>query len=330
MGLLCPNSGENYACLDFTRFCEEVGRLVAEQLGSEYETGIRSVRKNNQKEFYSLTIKTGNGEIVPAIYLESFYESYEKGMSVPEVANSVVRIYEEHKNPWPDGVDFTFEGTKERIVYRIVNKEKNREMLERTPHLVLDDLAVYFCCIVPGKNGCLSSFAVNEDIAQTWGVTTEQLLKLAVSNTPVMLPPQADPIEKVLVGLLMGGVDPENLTEREREERAQAVMKLEKGNLPMYVLSNDRGQFGAGSLLNIPFMDAFRERVGEDFYILPSSIHELILVPVSAAVSEDRLTQMVHEVNEREVPEEDYLSDSVYRYGEIRPKIAGLLKAGEE
>ena len=93
----------------------------------------------------------------------------------------------------------------------------------------------------------------------------------------------------------------------------------------MYVLSNSLGQYGAGTLLNIPFMDSFLNRMEEDFYILPSSVHELILVPVSAAVSEDRLSQMVHEVNEKEVPEEDFLSDSVYRYGELREQICALL-----
>ncbi|MBO4669481.1 MAG: hypothetical protein J5648_05855 [Lachnospiraceae bacterium] len=330
MGVLCPNTGENYACLDFSRFCEEVGRLVAEQLGSDYETGIRNVKKNNQKEFCSLTIRDGNSEVVPAIYMESFYDSYEKGMSVPEIAKSVVRIYEEHKNPWPDGVDFTFEGTKNKIVFRMVNAEKNREMLKRTPHFILSDLAVYFCCIVSGDNGCLSSFVISDDIAESWGVKRSGLMKLALENTPKLLPPQLDPIEKVLVGLILNGMDREDLTESEREMRTQAAMKLEKGNLPMYVLSNDRGQYGAGTLLNIPFMDGFLNRVEEDFYILPSSIHELILVPVSAAVSEDRLLQMVHEVNEREVPEEDFLSDSVYRYGELRDRIAEILNEGEE
>lgn len=325
MGLLCPNTGENYACLDFMRFCEEVGRLVAEQLGSNYETGIRNVKKNNQKEFCGLTIKEGDSEIVPAIYMESFYDSYEKGMSMPEIAESVVRIYEEHKNPWPEGVDLSYNAVRKKIVFRVVNAEKNREMLKDIPHLLLSDLAVYFCCIVSGDNGRVSSFAINHDIAAMWDVSRKDLVRLAARNTPELLTPQVDPIEKVLVGLILNGMEQEELSDEEREAKTQAAMKLQQGNLPMYVLSNSLGQYGAGTLLNISFMDSFLNRMEEDFYILPSSVHELILVPVSAAVSEDRLSQMVHEVNEKEVPEEDFLSDSVYRYGELREQICALL-----
>ena len=109
---------------------------------------VEAQKKNNQKEFCGLTIKEGDSEIVPAIYMESFYDSYEKGMSMPEIAESVVRIYEEHKNPWPEGVDLSYNAVRKKIVFRVVNAEKNREMLKDIPYLMLSDLAVYFCCIV--------------------------------------------------------------------------------------------------------------------------------------------------------------------------------------
>ena len=85
----------------------------------------------------------------------------------------------------------------------------------------------------------------------------------------------------------------------------------------MYVLSNSRAHMGASALLALPFLEEFRERIGEDFWILPSSIHEVILVPMSKVCDRAKLCAMVREINETQVPPQEVLSDEVYTYGEF-------------
>ena len=163
-----------------------------------------------------------------------------------------------------------------------------------------------------------------------WNISTEQLTGLAVKNTFRLIPSKVEPIEDVLAGLLLSEVsgqceDGEDSEEKARELVDTVLDQKNRKGLPMYVLSNILNHYGATSILNIPFMDKVREKLKEDFYILPSSVHELILIPVSEAPCEEKLLNMVREVNMKEVPEEDFLADGVYRYGTLRSKMTALM-----
>ena len=82
----------------------------------------------------------------------------------------------------------------------------------------------------------------------------------------------------------------------------------------MYVLSNQKRVFGAAGLLYDRVLSDAGVRLEDDFYVLPSSVHEVILVPDHVAGSEKELRIMVHEVNHTQVEPEEILSESVYHY----------------
>lgn len=327
MESLCLNTGENYIIMDFTSFCEELKRRVEEQLG-DCEAELRSIVKNNGTEFRSITIRKGEDTVLPTIYLEAFYKEYKHGMPMGKVVEELVRVYENNRNPWPDGIDFSFGGVKNKISFRVVNYEKNRKMLETMPHLRLEEWAVCFECVIAREGGHVGAVRIDDRMAKEWDVTLETMIRLAVTNTFCLIPSKVEPIEEVLAGLLLSDYsmkEAEDADERAKEIIDEVLDQKNRAGLPMYVLSNSLNHFGATSILNIPFMDKVREKLKEDFFILPSSVHELILIPVSAAPSEDRLMDMVQEVNEKEVPEEDFLADGVYRYGTLRRKIIKTL-----
>ncbi len=327
MESLCPNTGENYVVLDFTNFCEELKRRVEETVeGCEAE--LRSVVKNNGTEFRSITIRKGEESILPTIYLEAFYREYKRGMPIGKVVEELVRVYEKNRNPWPDGLDFSFGGIREKIAFRVVNYEKNIRLLEKMPHVRVDEWAICFECVISREGGNVGAVRIDEQMQKEWDISLATLIELANANTFRLIPSKVEPIEDVLAGLILS-----ELSEKEGadgEEKAKELVdevldpKNRKG-LPMYVLSNALNHYGATSVLNIPFMDKVREKLKEDFFILPSSVHELILIPVSAAPEEEKLLGMVREVNEKEVPEEDFLADGVYRYGILRRKITKAL-----
>ncbi|MBO4697432.1 MAG: hypothetical protein J5643_09165 [Lachnospiraceae bacterium] len=329
MESLCPNSGENYVVLDFTNFCEELKRRVEEQVeGCEAE--LRSIVKNNGTEFRSITIRKAGETVLPTIYLEAFYREYKRGMPLGKVVEELVEVYEKNRNPWPEGLDFSFGGIRDKIGFRVVNYEKNRKMLETMPYLKLDEWAVCFECVVSREGGNVGAVRVDERMQKEWNISTEQLTGLAVKNTFRLIPSKVEPIEDVLAGLLLSEVsgqceDGEDSEEKARELVDTVLDQKNRKGLPMYVLSNILNHYGATSILNIPFMDKVREKLKEDFYILPSSVHELILIPVSEAPCEEKLLNMVREVNMKEVPEEDFLADGVYRYGTLRSKMTALM-----
>lgn len=327
MESLCPKTGENYVFLDFTYFCEELKRRVEEQVeGCEAE--LRSVVKNNGTEYRSITIRKGEESILPTIYLETFYREYKRGMPIGQVVEELVRVYEKNRNPWPDGLDFSFGGVKEKIAFRVVNYEKNRRMLETMPHIRTDEWAICFECVVSREGGNVGAVRVDERMQKEWGITLKELTELATANTFRLIPSKVEPIEEVLAGLLLSEAAKHEDADSEEKARELVDEVLDQKNrkgLPMYVLSNALNHYGATSVLNIPFMDKVREKLKEDFFILPSSVHELILIPVSAAPEEEKLLCMVREVNAKEVPEEDFLADGVYRYGILRRKITKAL-----
>ena len=327
MESVCPNNGNNYIMMSFPQFCEEVRKGIEERF-EDCEATLRNVTKNNGTEYCGITIRRGEEAIMPTIYLEEFYEEFKQGSSLTGIVNTVAEVYEANRNPWPDGLDFAFDAVKDKITFRLVNYEKNAQLLAGMPHICFDEWAICFDCLISQANGNIGAVRVDEAMCREWKVSLSDLTRLAAENSFRLIPSTVDPIEVVLATLLMrnfkttGGED-------EREKAAEVVNEVlrEKNRcgLPMYVLSNAMNHFGATAILNIPFMDGVREKLKEDFYILPSSVHELILVPVSAAPAEDRLLEMVREVNQKEVPESDFLADGVYRYGVLRKKITRAL-----
>ena len=91
----------------------------------------------------------------------------------------------------------------------------------------------------------------------------------------------------------------------------------------MYVLSNKTGINGASIILDEEFMENVYKRIGKDFYILPSSIHEVLAVADDGYMDAKDMQMMVYEINRSQVSVEDRLSDHVYKY----TKETGLVRA---
>ena len=135
-------------------------------------------------------------------------------------------------------------------------------------------------------------------------------MKIAAENTPKLLQPQIHKMEDTIRQLISTGAggdrrEYENLLE-EMEESAYKV--------PMYVLTNPKNLYGASCMVYDGVIEMFAEEMGEDLYIWPSSIHEVILVPACKALAALELRSMVQEINSTQIPEEEILSNHVYKF----------------
>ena len=89
----------------------------------------------------------------------------------------------------------------------------------------------------------------------------------------------------------------------------------------VYVATNPQKFMGA-SVMNYPgFMEQASEQLGGDFFILPSSVHELLFLPAGNDVDLDHLKGMVREVNDSQVEPKDRLSYQVYYYSKEEKTI---------
>ena len=260
-----------------------------------------NVTKNNGVIKDSITFKSPCITVSPIFYLENLYELHKDGYSINELVDKTVHNLKSHIENHPEIPDLTAESAREHLYCTIVNTSSNEEMLKKVPHERLEDLSV----VARFKVGDDGSFLVTHDICKTLMMTSEEVMEAAHANTERQKF-RCQSMNEVLREIMLGEGMPESY--------ADEVTHSQGEECPMWVLSNESRIDGAVAMASQDTLKEAHDKLGEDYYILPSSRHEVILVPESVVSSVEDLKSMVHEVNATEVSETDKLSDSVYRF----------------
>lgn len=275
------------------------------------EIRVNKVRKNNGIELDSLTIQEADIIITPCIYLNQYYKQFQQGLlSVQNITTKICSKYKEFKenseymknDNYADYFkDFTI--ASEHIVFKLVNFEKNKRLLEDVPFTRFLDLAIVYMFLAKEEDDSVGTILIRNEHIQMWNITVDELHDYAMLKTPKLMPVRLKSMEEVLQELL--GKPIENMDDK-RESDSN-----------MYILSNSKGIHGASTILYPGVLGNFAYRNNVDIkqlYILPSSIHEVILLPCNQTLNVMQLQQMVEEINQTQVPEEEILSDSIYVY----------------
>ena len=186
--------------------------------------------------------------------------------------------------------------------------EKNKELLSEIPFRHYLDLALIYCVAVD-NDGLHGTVTIHNSHLEAWGLDEEELYLEALKNTPENYKPALNSLKSV-VGAVFG------------LEGAESGEALRDDFESLYVASNETSCNGAAVILYPGFLKVISETVGSDLYLLPSSIHEFILVPACSNVSPDDLSDMVKNVNFTVVSPEEILSDSVYFYNRSTDKVS--------
>jgi hypothetical protein len=257
----------------------------------------------------------------PNIYLMPYYESYLKGTSVQEITDRLCEIYEQCRVPViKEDFTYSFEEMKPFIVYRLVSYEKNQKLLCKMPHIKYLDLAITFHCLVRDDEDGIGTIRITNEHLKMWNTTLSELNSLSKKNTARLFPPSIRSMDEVLKGLLRAEMENEEDCEEEKdfEENLYDNGTYSCSAAPiqnkMYILSNIKGINGASCMLYEDVLRKFADSIRSDFYILPSSIHEIILVPYQENMKKETLEEMVKDVNRTQVAQDEILSDRVYYY----------------
>lgn len=267
----------------------------------------KDMKKNNGVVFSSIVIQDNSSNMAPCICTEGLYYDYQNGYKdMDGVVDSVLKIYREIKPEEYFNVSEVLDYSKVRFNLngKLVNTEKNRGLLTELPHRNFFDLSLtYFVDVTSdGDLGC-ASVQVTNAYMEKWDVVEDDLYSQFRENMEQDDRSRLQPITDVL----------EEAAYYLPEKPGAVCGNIDR--MPMYVLSNPRKLNGAVEILNKKAMEKAAETIGDDFYILPSSIHETILVPVMG--NEDgaaKLAEMVSCINRLEVPDTEVLSNHVYRY----------------
>lgn len=206
-----------------------------------------------------------------------------------------------------------YENVRSRIVYKLIHYERNRELLKEVPHFPYLDLAIVFYCLVPEGPYANASIPIYNEHLDLWNISKDTLLLLARKNTPFLLSFCCDSLADLVLPVL--NVLP-------RSNRQTAGTALDSQTVPMYVLTNRQRYYGACCILYQDALKQVSEQLNDSLFILPSSIHEVIVIPASSADSPEELSGIVQEMNLTEVSPDEILSDHIYYYNRTNNQLS--------
>ena len=278
--------------MEYREFLENVRKEVESRYDSNVSVTLNHVMKNNGTELDGITIMEKDKNIAPTIYINSFYDRYREGVSLKAVVSEIIRIYNQNKNSININADYfeNYENVRKTIVYKLVNYQKNKKLLEDVPYKRVLDLAVVFYCLIEQRKGVSATALIHNEHLRIWNVTEDEIYNDALKNTPVLLAGSIVPMSKILSEI--AGTAPVDNDEKVCEYTGEDIL---------YVLTNSSRVNGAACILYDNLLKKFANDVHSDLYILPSSVHEVIIVPKKNAFDKSELADMVRELNEQEV-----------------------------
>ncbi len=293
--------------MEFKEFTEVICNLIQNRL-ELCNVSLEVVTKNNGVRLHGICIREQNSNIAPTIYLEEHYDSYQKGMSIDEIVWNICHQYQACERGKFQAVEklLDFQYMKPMIAYKLINYEKNAERLKEMPYVLFEDLAIVFYCMLDCRFGRSVTVPITNHHMEAWDLDTDELYQIAHKNTPLILPSAVYDMDHVLKEIA-AEVNNKDVSEMMRKSQEQ------NGEM-MYVLTNSNKNLGACCILYEKLLSDFASALGKSFYLLPSSIHEMILLPDTGQVMVEELLLMVKEVNTTQVEPEEILSDHVYYY----------------
>ncbi|MBO4450317.1 MAG: hypothetical protein J5777_07000 [Clostridiales bacterium] len=301
--------------LSYEEFQERVMNELIDYLPERYsdcQLELHQVPKLNEV-LTGIAIKPkvqGKSFIAPTFYMERLYAQYEESGSFEQtMAEQAVYLEESIKFIPKNILSMDFTKVKEKIIFQIVNTAENKEMLERCPHRNFEDLSVVYRAITGISKSGVSGFLITNDIAEAENMTEEELYGYAYENTRRLFPFKSERIEVMMRRLMRKwGAD-----ETEIKEAFPGYTKTPERER-VYVVTNRHDFFGATALLYNDVIGEVAEKIGTDCYILPSSVHDLIVLSADAYYKQNKLANIVKTTNNESVRPSERLSDSVYLY----------------
>lgn len=281
---------------------QQIQEALSKKLGDGFHITIRKFFKPH-RELDGLLIMAEGETVCPTIYLEPFYEALAGGMPIGRVVDRILRKYYLAKS---ESADFNierlsdFDYVKDRLYVQLVNRHLNKSMLRDVPHaMFLDDFAIIVRCAIETSEDCDTSFMVHNSHLNIWQTDSETVLPLAISNTLAEHGVELMPLGQLIRELVP--VSPEE----------------HSADCNMWFMSNKNRAFGAAAVLSDDALKSFAEKHGS-FYVIFSSVHEVLLVPSPDDSDIDTLTRHNLDINATALAKDEILGTKVYFYQQGR------------
>lgn len=286
--------------MNYQDFLCSVEADIKTRIPEQWTLNIRPFPKNNGLIYDGLVITRPNLNISPTVYLNPYYHRYLDGAPLEDIYEDILDTYYRfvpESSIDLDGI-LNFDKVRDNIIMKLINHDRNSSYLEGVPHLDYLDLAIIFQIYMGEDKNGFSSITVTDNLLEQWNTDLENLQALSMRNTPRLLPYKLKNLEALL----------------EENNLDMPCPMLEGADMSMYILTNSAKVNGAVTILYDNLLQDIAEELGQDLILLPSSIHEFIIVVDPTGVNLSYYNNMVRQVNETEVADYEILSDHAYYY----------------
>ena len=284
-------------------FTEDIKEKLYEMGYGDVDIKINNIKKVN-RDYEAMNVVPEGGVMGVSFNLEEIFTKFEQSGDYDSVLKNTTSFVANGIDTAPKtDIDnlLNYEEMKNKLSIEVISAEANKELLLNIPHDRIEDLAAVYRFVLKSESTGKASILVSNEMMQKMGITHEQLKNDALYNAPIIRPAVIKGMNEVIKEL-MG---------KEAYELANGTGNVEES---VYVATVPDKDSGAGVLSYQNFMDQAAERVGGDFFILPSSIHEILIVKDDGEMKAELLRNMVQQINRTELMPEDKLSDNVYHY----------------
>lgn len=285
-------------------FTKELKETVNRLIGKDYRAEVRPIEKINIGTVHALIISNSGSNVSPSFYIEELYKSYLQGKAtIEEMAKDIVEAYCHNiilsiKENRPEIYFNDREWVKERLFLQLINSSKNKKLLKDSIHMDFKELSLVLYIMATDDENGIGKVRVNKAMLDHFKWAEKDILSYALENTVSLFPYEEFSLYEVLSKIT-------DFTDIDIPKNAPEIM----------VLTNNRGMFGATTVLYPNVLKELAEKHGTSLFLLPSSIHEFLILEDNGIYNPEELKDMVQEVNSSAVSPEEVLSDNIYYYG---------------
>lgn len=260
--------------------------------------------------YLGMMLRKPEENVCPAINLNSFYDQYQEGRPLSDILENALRLLTQEV-PKIDVSEITnYENIKDHLFIKVFNADRNAEILENLPHRLEDDIAITYHVATEIKDGCIASFAIRNELLEKLGVTEEQLHQDAMESAVKIMPLNVTSMINTMKGIMREqGASPEEI---------EMMVEISKAQNPdMWIVSTDQKIAGAAALFYPGVMDQIAEKCGSDYFVIPSSTEEVIVLPNANGMRSEELSAMIGVVNDEHVSPTQQLGSEAYHYDPV-------------
>ena len=301
--------------MNFEQFVEDVKAEIKHYLPDEFKDAQIDVLQHTKlnDSYLGMTVRKDDQTIAPTINLNHYYEMFQE---FDENLDIVMQQVADLVTLKPIHIDMSmfmnYEIAKEHLFIRVSDAERNDEILERLPHKRIENLAITYHIVADIGDEGIGSTPITYQMLRGYGITEEQLHQDSLENSPKIFPAKVEAIGSMMNKMMREDMRHSGMSDEEIDLYFEN-MGLNEPN-PLTVVTNEHQTNGAAVLFYPGQMEKLGESVKGDFFILPSSTHEVLILPDDGGMTYQELKAMVMEINSTQVSPEDRLADEVYHY----------------